>query len=44
MKFSAILLCKKNSERVKNKNTRKFLNYKLGLTELKIKQLLKTKN
>ena len=41
MKIKAIILCKKNSQRLKNKNTRKFSNFKFGLLELKIKQLLK---
>ena len=34
---------KKTSRRVKKKNTRKVFNYKLGLTEIKILQLLKFK-
>lgn len=41
MKIKAIILCKKNSQRLKNKNTRKFSNFKFGLLELKIRQLLK---
>jgi len=43
MKIKAVILCKKKSQRLKNKNTRRFLNYKFGLLELKIKQLIKVK-
>ncbi len=44
MKFIAFLPCRAGSQRVKNKNTRKFANYELGLFELKIKDLVKVKS
>lgn len=43
MKIKAVLLCKKKSQRLRNKNIRKFANFNFGLLELKIKQLLKVK-
>ena len=43
MKFIAFLPCRAKSES-KNKNTRKFANYELGLFELKIKDLVKVKS
>ena len=42
MRIKAVLLCKK-SQRLRNKNIRKFANFNFGLLELKIKQLLKVK-
>ena len=41
-KIIAFLPMRKGSQRVKNKNTRKFANYKFGLFELKLEQLLKS--
>ena len=43
MIFKAFLPCRSGSQRVKNKNIRKFYNLKFGLIELKLKQLLKIK-
>ncbi len=43
MKIDVFLPCRKQSSRVKNKNTRKFANINLGLLEIKLNQLLKTK-
>lgn len=40
-KVSVFLPTRKGSERVKNKNTRQFANFKGGLLELKLKQLIK---
>ena len=37
----AFLPCRSGSQRVKNKNIKKFHKYKFGLVELKLKQLLK---
>ena len=42
--ISIFIPVRKGSKRVKNKNTRKFGNYKLGLLEIKIKQLKKLKD
>lgn len=39
----AFLPCRSGSQRVKNKNIKKFHKYKFGLVELKLKQLLKVK-
>ena len=41
MSISVFLPTRKGSERVKNKNTRKFSNFEGGLLELKLKQLAK---
>lgn len=41
-RISCFLPCRKGSERVLNKNTRKFAGYEFGLTEIKLNQLLKT--
>ena len=43
MIIKAFLPCRSGSQRVKNKNIRKFYKYKFGLVELKIIQLLKVK-
>ena len=43
MIIKAFLPCRSGSERVKNKNIRKFYKYKFGLVELKLNQLLKVK-
>jgi len=43
MIIKAFLPCRSGSQRVKNKNIRKFHKYKFGLIELKINQLLKVK-
>ena len=43
MIIKAFLPCRSGSQRIKNKNTRKFSNYKFGLFELKIAQLIKVK-
>ena len=43
MIIKVFLPCRAGSQRVKNKNIRKFNMYKFGLIELKIKQLLKVK-
>ena len=43
MKINVFLPCRSGSQRVKNKNIRKFHKYKFGLIELKINQLLKVK-
>lgn len=43
MDINVFLPCRSGSQRVKNKNIKKFHNYKFGLFELKIHQLLKTK-
>lgn len=40
--INCFLPCRKGSERVVQKNTRKFGKYEFGLTELKLKQLLDT--
>ena len=40
--ITVFLPCRKGSERIKNKNTRKFCNFNHGLLELKINQLLKS--
>ena len=42
MAINCFLPCRKGSERVVQKNTRKFGKYEFGLTELKLKQLLDT--
>ena len=42
-KVIAFLPCRSGSQRVKNKNIRKFHKFKFGLVELKLKQLLKVK-
>jgi CMP-N-acetylneuraminic acid synthetase len=42
--ISFFLPIKKNSKRVKNKNTRKINNFQFGLTEIKISQLKKFRN
>ena len=44
MEIIAFLPCRAGSQRVRNKNIRKFANYKLGLFELKIKDLIKVKS
>ncbi len=41
MIIKAFLPCRSGSQRVKNKNIRKFYNYKFGLFQLKIEQLTK---
>ncbi len=43
MSISIFLPVRKGSERVKNKNTRKFADYSGGLLEFKLKQLLRVK-
>jgi len=43
MRINVFLPCRSGSQRVKNKNIRKFHKYKFGLIELKINQLLKVK-
>ena len=43
MRINVFLPCRSGSQRVKNKNIRKFHRYKFGLIELKINQLLKVK-
>ena len=43
MIIKAFVPCRSGSQRVKNKNIRKFYKYKFGLIELKIIQLLKVK-
>lgn len=43
IKINVFLPCKKNSTRVKNKNTRKFASEGFGLLKIKIFQLLKAK-
>ena len=40
--FFAFLPCRKNSQRVPKKNTRQISNYKNGLIEIKLNQLIKT--
>ena len=40
--FCAFLPCRKNSQRVAKKNTRQISNYKNGLIEIKLNQLIKT--
>ena len=42
--ISFFLPIKKNSKRVKNKNTKKINNFQFGLTEIKISQLKKFYN
>jgi CMP-N-acetylneuraminic acid synthetase len=44
MEFTVFLPCRAGSQRVKDKNTRKFANYKMGLFELKIRDLIKIKS
>ena len=44
MEFTVFLPCRAGSQRVKDKNTRKFANYKMGLFELKIRDLIKVKS
>tara|TARA_B100000575_G_C23122500_1_gene649793 strand:+ start:1581 stop:2264 length:684 start_codon:yes stop_codon:yes gene_type:complete len=44
MEFTVFLPCRAGSQRVRNKNTRKFANHKMGLFELKIKHLTKVKS
>ena len=41
MKIKAFLPCRSGSQRVKNKNIRKFASYSFGLFQLKIEQLVK---
>ena len=41
MIIKAFLPCRSGSQRVKNKNIRKFANYSFGLFQLKIEQLVK---
>tara|TARA_B100000925_G_C21972758_1_gene458671 strand:- start:274 stop:960 length:687 start_codon:yes stop_codon:yes gene_type:complete len=41
MKIKAFLPCRSGSQRVKNKNIRKFAHYSFGLFQLKIEQLIK---
>ena len=43
MIIKAFLPCRSGSQRIKNKNTRKFSKYKFGLFQLKIEQLIKVK-
>lgn len=43
MKVNVFLPCRKGSERVKNKNIKSISNYKYGLIEIKLNQLLKSK-
>ena len=43
MKIKAFLPCRSGSQRVKNKNIRKFANFSFGLFQLKIEQLIKVK-
>ena len=43
LKITAIVPCRRNSQRVKNKNTRPFASFPGGLLELKLRQLLKCK-
>ena len=43
MKIKFFLPCRAGSQRIKNKNYRKFYKFKFGLIELKINQLLKVK-
>lgn len=43
MIIKAFLPCRSGSQRVKNKNIRKFSKYKFGLFQLKIEQLIKVK-
>lgn len=41
--ITAFLPCRSGSERIKNKNIKKFSNFDYGLLEIKLKQLLKVK-
>ena len=43
MIIKAFLPCRSGSQRIKNKNTRKFSKFKFGLFQLKIEQLIKVK-
>lgn len=43
MNIKAFLPCRSGSQRVKNKNIRKFANFSFGLFQLKIEQLIKVK-
>ena len=43
MVIKAFLPCRSGSQRIKNKNTRKFSKFKFGLFQLKIEQLIKVK-
>ena len=44
MIIDIFLPCRGSSQRIKNKNIKKFSNFKFGLLELKILQLIKIKN
>ena len=37
----AFLPCRKGSQRIKDKNIKKILNFEMGLVEIKLNQLLK---
>ena len=39
----AFLPCRKGSQRIKDKNIKKFVNYEMGLLEIKLNQLMKVK-
>ena len=43
MIIKAFLPCRSGSQRIKNKNTRKFSKFKFGLFQLKVEQLIKVK-
>ena len=43
MIIDIFLPCRGSSQRIKNKNIKKFSNFKFGLLELKILQLIKIK-
>ena len=44
MDIDVFLPCRSSSERIKNKNIKRFSNFKFGLLELKISQLIKIKS